>query len=224
MQQIKVSVDAVVFGYFEKSSLHLLLIRRNIEPFKNQWAIPGGLVQEDEDIDTAALRELEEEAGIRPGYLEQLYTFGQVQRDPRGRVVSVAYYGLVNPSYHKLKADTDAADARWFSIDKLPILAFDHQHIVEQALNRLRSKIKYAPVGFNLLHDEFSFSDLEDLYQTIIGQPIDRRNFRKKILSFGLLEQTPRFRKEGSGRPGRLYTFNQQKYQELTDKGFFFEI
>lgn len=224
MQHIKVSVDAVVFGYFEKSVMHLLLIKRNIAPFKGQWALPGGLVLDEEDLDTAAWRELKEEAGIQPDYLEQLYTFGKVARDPRNRVVSVVYFGLVNPSYHRLQADTDAADAHWFSIDRLPELAFDHQAIIEKALDRLRTKIQYEPIGFNLLQKEFSFSDLEDLYQTIVGNPIDRRNFRKKIMGYGLLDETQKLRKEGSGRPSKLFTFNQKKYNELAKKGFYFEI
>ncbi|QES90704.1 NUDIX hydrolase [Rhizosphaericola mali] len=224
MQKIKVSVDGVVFGYFEKSALHILLIQRNIEPFKGKWALPGGLVHDDEDLDAAVLRELQEEAGIRPDFLEQLYTFGKVDRDPRNRVISVVYFGLVNPSYHKLHADTDAADARWFSIDQLPELAFDHEAIFEKALSRLRTKIQYEPIGFNLLNTEFPFSDLEDLYQTIIGESIDRRNFRKKIMSYGLLDETNKIRKEGSGRPGKLFKFNKEKYQSLAEKGFYFEI
>lgn len=224
MQQIKISVDGVVFGYFEKNALHILLIKRNIEPFKGKWALPGGLVHDDEDLDAAVLRELEEEAGIRPDFLEQLYTFGKVGRDPRNRVVSVVYVGLVNPSYHKLQADTDAADAKWFGIDALPELAFDHQEIFEKALVRLRSKIQYEPIGFNLLNTEFPFSDLEDLYQTIVGEPIDRRNFRKKIMGYGLLDETNKVRKEGSGRPGKLFKFNKKKYNSLAQKGFYFEI
>ncbi|OPC17698.1 NUDIX hydrolase [Elizabethkingia meningoseptica] len=224
MQHIKVAVDAVVFGYFDKEDLQILLIKRKIEPFKGSWALPGGLVLDDEDLDDAVKRELYEEAGIKPDFLEQLYSFGNVGRDPRNRVVSVAYLGLVNPSYFELFADSDAEDAQWFSIHKLPQLAFDHQKIIDTALKRLRTKIQYQPVGFNLLNEEFPFSDLENLYKAIIGQEIDRRNFRKKIMSYGLLNETNNFKKEGSGRPGKMFTFNQEKYQALEEQGFYFEI
>lgn len=224
MQHIKVAVDAVVFGYFEKEDLQILLIKRKIEPFKGSWALPGGLVLDDEDLDDAVKRELYEEAGIKPDFLEQLYSFGKVGRDPRNRVVSVAYLGLVNPSYFELFADSDAEDAQWFSIHKLPQLAFDHQKIIDTALKRLRTKIQYQPVGFNLLNEEFPFSDLENLYKAIIGQEIDRRNFRKKIMSYGLLNETNNFKKEGSGRPGKMFTFNQEKYKALEEQGFYFEI
>ena len=224
MQHIKVAVDAVVFGYFDKEDLQILLIKRKIEPFKGIWALPGGLVLDDEDLDDAVKRELYEEAGIKPDFLEQLYSFGNVGRDPRNRVVSVAYLGLVNPSYFELFADSDAEDAQWFSIHKLPQLAFDHQKIIDTALKRLRTKIQYQPVGFNLLNEEFPFSDLENLYKAIIGQEIDRRNFRKKIMSYGLLNETNNIKKEGSGRPGKMFTFNQEKYKVLEEQGFYFEI
>lgn len=224
MQHIKVAVDAVVFGYFDKEDLQILLIKRKIEPFIGSWALPGGLVLDDEDLDDAVKRELYEEAGIKPDFLEQLYSFGNVGRDPRNRVVSVAYLGLVNPSYFELFADSDAEDAQWFSIHKLPQLAFDHQKIIDTALKRLRTKIQYQPIGFNLLNEEFPFSDLENLYKAIIGQEIDRRNFRKKIMSYGLLNETNNFKKEGSGRPGKMYTFNQEKYKALEEQGFYFEI
>ena len=199
MQDIKVAVDAVVFGYFEKKDLHILLIKRKIDPYKGSWALPGGLVLNDENLDDAVTRELYEEAGIKPDFLEQLYTFGNLGRDPRNRVVSVAYLGLVNPSSHDIVADTDAEEVQWFSINKLPALAFDHQTIIDLALERLRNKIKYQPIGFNLLHEEFIFSELENLYQTIVGKNIDRRNFRKRILSFDLITETQKLHKEGSG-------------------------
>ncbi|WP_419869332.1 NUDIX hydrolase [Chryseobacterium sp. CT-SW4] len=224
MQNIKVAVDAVIFGYFDRKDLQVLLIKRKIDPFKGGWALPGGLVLDNENLDTAVKRELYEEAGIKPDFLEQLYTFGNVGRDPRNRVVSVAFLGLVNPSYHRLFADSDAEDAQWFSIKQLPGLAFDHHEIIDTALKRLRTKIQYQPIGFNLLNEEFPFSDLEHLYTTIIGQEIDRRNFRKKIMSYELLNETEHFKKEGSGRPGKLFTFNQKKYKELEEQGFYFEI
>ena len=224
LQDIKVAVDAVIFGYFDKKDLQVLLIKRNTDPFKGGWAIPGGLVLDDEDLDDAVKRELQEEAGIKPDFLEQLYTFGNVGRDPRNRVVSVTYLGLVNPSYHELFADSDADDAQWFSVNQLPELAFDHHTIIDVALKRLRTKIQYQPVGFNLLDEEFVFSDLENLYKTIVGKEIDLKKKKKKIMSYGLLNETTHFKKEGSGRPGKLFTFNQEKYKALEEEGFYFEI
>jgi len=224
MQNIKVAVDAVVFGYFENRELHILLIKRNIEPFLYSWALPGGLVKNEETLEEAISRELHEETGVNTTFIEQLYTFGELNRDPRNRVISVAYLGLVNPKSYDLKASTDASDAQWFSINNLPNLAFDHLTIVTKALERLRTKIQYQPIGFNLLKTEFAFSDLESLYQSILGRDIDRRNFRKKIMSYNLLIETKNLRKEGSGRPARLFQFNQEKYQSLEKQGFYFEI
>src|ERR1700761_3273913 len=154
-QNIKVSVDAVVFGYTSKEGLLLLLIKRNIDPFKNTWALPGGLVLDDESLEAAVERELKEEAGISINYLEQLYSFGKPGRDPRNRVVSITYYGLIRPDAFELKASTDASDARWFNIKKLPELAFDHREIINTALQRLKGKLLYEPIGFELLDERF---------------------------------------------------------------------
>ncbi|SIQ08128.1 8-oxo-dGTP diphosphatase [Chryseobacterium sp. RU37D] len=224
LEDIKVTVDAVIFGYFKKNDLQLLLIQRNIKPFKGDWALPGRLVLNNENLDDAVKRELYEKTGIRPDFLEQLYTFGNVDRDPRNRVVSIAYLGLVNPSYHKVFADSDVEDVQWFSVNQLPKLAFDHQIIIDVALKRLRKKIQYQPIAFNLLNEEFAFSDLENLYKTIIGKEIDRRNFRKKIMSYELLNETNNLKKEGSGRPSKLFIFNQEKHRGLEEEGFYFEI
>nr|BFF38606.1 hypothetical protein BACY1_04110 [Tenacibaculum mesophilum] len=179
-QNIKVAVDAVVFGYQQKE-LSVLLIKRGIEPFKGAWALPGGLVLENESLEHAVERELLEETGVTIDYLEQLYTFGTPKRDPRNRVISVTYFGLVSPNHFKISADTDAAEVQWFPIHELPKLAFDHNRILTTALQRLQNKINYQPIGFELLKKEFPFSDLENLYQTILNQKIDRRNFRKKL-------------------------------------------
>ena len=220
---IRLAVDAVVFGYAEQR-LHLLLIRRNIEPFEGEWALPGGQVLYDESLEAAVERELQEETGIRINYLEQLYTFGQPGRDPRNRVVSVTYFALVNPNQFDLAAATDAADARWFPCEKLPALAFDHTHIVEYALKRLRAKLSYEPIGLNLLERDFLFSDLEKLYESILGRTIDRRNFRKKFLSFGILSETSIRHSGHKGRPGALFRFDVEKYSALKEKGFLFDI
>ncbi|CAL2083308.1 8-oxo-dGTP diphosphatase [Tenacibaculum sp. 190524A02b] len=223
IQDIKVAVDAVVFGY-DKKQLSVLLIKRGVQPFKNSWALPGGLVKENESLEEAVQRELEEETGVTIDYLEQLYTFGKPGRDPRNRVVSVTYFGLVSPQHFKIAAATDAAEVQWFSINELPELAFDHSIILDKALKRLQSKINYQPIGFELLKKEFPFSDLENLYQTILDRKIDRRNFRKKILSFDILIETDKIHKPSSGRPAKLFKFNSEKYKELEDKGFHFEI
>lgn len=222
-QNIKVAVDAVVFGYQQKE-LSVLLIKRGIEPFKGTWALPGGLVLENESLEHAVERELLEETGVTIDYLEQLYTFGTPKRDPRNRVISVTYFGLVSPNHFKISADTDAAEVQWFPIHELPKLAFDHNLILTTALQRLQNKINYQPIGFELLKKEFPFSDLENLYQTILNQKIDRRNFRKKIMSFGILTETDKIHQPSSGRPAKLFKFNAKKYKELEKKGFHFEI
>ncbi|MGB0870546.1 MAG: NUDIX hydrolase [Flavobacteriales bacterium] len=222
-QNIFMAVDAVVFGYHDKK-LHLLLIQSAFGTKHDQWALPGGFVKDTETLDQAVKRELVEETGVNANYLEQLYTFSDVDRDPRQRVVSVAYLGLINPKNYLLKADTDVKDTRWFPIDEIPKLAFDHQNILKKGKERLISKINYQPIGFELLKKEFPFSDLENLYQTILDKKIDRRNFRKKILSFGILEETDKIFQGKGGRPAKLFRFNEKKYQELEKKGFHFEI
>ncbi|HTD42342.1 MAG TPA: NUDIX domain-containing protein [Mucilaginibacter sp.] len=225
LQNIKVAVDAVVFGYTSKEGLSVLLIKRNIKPFKDSWALPGGLVGDHESLEDAIQRELKEETGININYLEQLYSFGKPERDPRNRVISVTYYGLVKPDAFELRADTDAADVAWFNIKKLPQLAFDHNEIIGVAHERLKCKILYQPVGFELLEEKFPFSELEKLYMAVLDRRIDRRNFKKKITKFGFLEETEEKQSlNGAGRPGNLFRFNEEKYFHLTKKGISFEI
>lgn len=223
-QNIKLAVDAIVFGYSD-NALHVLLIKQKFGILKNQWALVGGFVKDNEPLTVAVNRELEEEAGIKVNFLEQLHTFGDdIHRDPRFRVISVAYFALVNSTKLVLKADTDAEDAQWFPVNNLPYLAFDHKLIVETALRRLKSKLTYQPIGFDLLPKEFLFSDLENLYCTILEKEIDRRNFRKKILGFEIVEETEKFGKKIKGRPAKLYRFNKLKYSKLIKEGFLFEI
>ncbi|WP_106792597.1 NUDIX domain-containing protein [Aquimarina sp. Aq78] len=222
-QNIKVAVDAVVFGYKDKR-LNVLLIKRDINPFKGSWALPGGLVLENESLEQAVVRELKEETNVTIDYLEQLYSFGDPGRDPRNRVVSVTYFALVKPEHYAIKADTDAQDVAWFDMTELPDLAFDHIHILETAKKRLQNKLTYEPVGFDLLADKFLFSDLEKLYMTILQKVIDRRNFRKKILSFGILEELDEKISEGRGRPANLFKFNKKQYFKLKEEGFLFDI
>ncbi len=223
IQNIKLAVDAVVFGY-KNNELHILLIKRKVAPFQGSWALPGGLVMDDESLEHAVERELKEETNVRINYLEQLYSFGTPGRDPRNRVVSVAYFALVKPENFEIKADTDAADVAWFTIDKLPELAFDHQEILDKAKSRLKNKLTYEPIGFDLLDTKFLFSDLEKLYMSILQKKIDRRNFRKKFLSFNILEELDEKVSEGRGRPANLFRFKKKEYFELVEKGFLFDI
>ncbi len=220
---IALTVDCVVFG-FDVGDLKVLLIEREIPPFKGKWALPGGFVLVDETVEDAARRELEEETGITKLYLEQLYTFGELNRDPRERVVTVAYYALVKLSDHRIRAASDAAQAAWFSVDDLPKLAFDHARIVDMALTRLQGKVRYQPIGFELLPPKFTLSQLQHLYETILERPLDKRNFRKKILSMGFLLELDEIEQDVAHRAARLYSFDRKKYEQLVRAGFNFEI
>src|SRR5215472_17532149 len=175
------TVDCVVFG-FDGGDLKVLLIQRALEPFKGRWALPGGFVRVDETLDDAARRELAEETGLKNVFLEQLYSFGKVDRDPRERVVSVAYYALVKLQDYRARAATDAANAKWFPVSGLPQLAFDHANILETALARLEGKVRYQPIGFELLPQKFTLSQLQHLYEAVLGAANDKRNFSKKVL------------------------------------------
>jgi 8-oxo-dGTP diphosphatase len=217
------TVDCVVFG-FDKAEVKVLLIQRGLEPFKGRWALPGGFVRVEETVDDAARRELEEETGLKNVFLEQLYTFGALNRDPRERVVSIAYYSLVKLSDHRAKAATDAADAEWFSISKVPKLAFDHADILEAALSRLKAKVRYQPIGFELLPPKFTLSQLQDLYEAVLENALDKRNFRKKVLSFDLLIPLQETQMAGRHRPAQLFEFDADKYEKLKKRGFNFEL
>ena len=224
MQNIRIAVDAVVFGY-SNNTLQALLIQQKFGTQNSIWALPGGLVKNDESLIDAVKRELKEETNVTAKYLEQLYTFGdEINRDHRNRVISVAYFALLDSTKLSIKADTDAENVHWFGIDEIPTLAFDHNQIVIQAFKRLKSKLTYQPIGFDLLPKQFLFSELENLYCSILGKEIDRRNFRKKILSFGIIEETDQFSSSKSGRPAKLFQFNNKKYKELEKEGFHFEI
>lgn len=217
------TVDCVVFG-FDEGALKVLLIERDRPPFRGRWAIPGGFVDMDESLETAARRELQEETGVRDVYLEQLYTFGDPDRDPRGRVVSVAYFALVKLSRHQVRAATDARDAAWFPISDLPRLAFDHAGMLDTALRRLKGKVRYAPIGFELLPAKFTLSELQHLYEVILERPLDKRNFRKKILRMHVLEDLGETQRDVAHRAARLYRFNPKTYRALQKKGFHFEL
>ncbi len=208
-QSIAVTVDTVLFTLRERD-LHVLLVQRNHPPFEGQWAIPGGFVDRSEPLETAARRELREETGLDDVYLEQLYTFGDPQRDPRGRIVSVAYFGLVRASQHDLQVSNESRDVRWFNVQQLPELAFDHDQIVRYALDRLRSKLEYTTLAFQLLAEYFTLPELQQTYEQILGEQLDRGNFYRKIKESGVIEPVGRQR-EGKGRPAALYRFRAEQ-------------
>jgi ADP-ribose pyrophosphatase YjhB (NUDIX family) len=216
---MKVTVDIVIFT-IQEGVLKVLLVKRRIAPYLGQFAIPGGFVLEDEDLDQAALRELREETGVADVYLEQLYSFGKVDRDPRGRVVTVAYFALISAD-RKLKAGSDAAEAAWYPLDDLPRLAFDHKTILNYALERLRNKLEYTTVGFQLLPEKFTLTELQAVYEAILGKKLDKRNFRRKMSVLKILKPLPEYRRGGQ-RPAQLYRFVAGRFEKLKDKGILF--
>lgn len=219
------TVDCVIFGLdLEEENLRVMLIERDLEPFAGMWAIPGGFVRNGESLEQAALRELQEETGITDVFLEQLYTFGDPGRDPRGWVVSVAYYALVSPEKHSIAATTDARQARWFPVTALPRLAFDHDEILTVALGRIRGKLTYAPIGFELLPQKFTIKQLQKLYEIVLGRKLDNRNFRKKIFSMDVLRELDEMQKGVPHRAARLYKFDERKYRQSVKRGLSFEL
>ena len=220
-----VTVDCVVFGVdLDQHDLTVLLIQRDRPPFQDKWALPGGYVHLDESLEQAARRELAEETNLSNVYLEQLYTFGDVDRDPRGRIVTVAYYALVNLHGYTVHGDTDARDAAWFAVEDTPDLAFDHERILAVAHERLRNKVRYEPIGFELLPPKFTLTQLQHLYEIILGMSLDKRNFRKKVLSLGILLALDEIEKDVMHRAARLYRFDKSAYQNKTRQGFNFQI
>ena len=221
MQRVsQVTVDLVIFTIREHR-LEVLLIERALPPFEGRWALPGGFIRDGESLEQAALRELEEETGVRDVYLEQLYTFGDPGRDPRGRVVTVAYYALIAAGNAQLVASTDARAARWWPVAKHPRLAFDHDRILDYAVERLRNKLEYTTVGFQLLPRRFTLTELQRVYEAILGRPLDKRNFRRKLGLLGILKPIKERRRE-LGRPAQLYEFSVQEFKKLKDIGIIF--
>lgn len=222
---MKVTVDAVVFAYINKE-LNVLLINRAFPPFKDQLALPGGFMEEKENAYDSVIRKLKEETNVELNYIEQLYTFTAIDRDPRERIISIAYYALINPDNHELTTNIHASAVQWHPLKSLKLneLAFDHGKIIHWARLRLSNKIKYEPIGFELLPKQFTMTDLYDLYHTVLGADLDRRNFIKKINSYGLLKETKHKTTGHVGRRGQLFEFDKKKYDALLKKGFNFDI
>ena len=216
-----VTTDCVIFG-FDGVKLKVLLIERGLEPFKGRWAFPGGFIKMDESAEEGALRELQEETGLTGAYIKQFHTFTDPNRDPRERVITIAYYALVR--IQDVKGGDDAAKAQWFDLEEVPALAFDHDRILRKAMQELRKQIHFEPIGFELLPEKFSMSALQHLYEAILDVKFDRRNFSKKMLHFGLLDQLDEKAKVSQAKESILYTFNAERYNEMKQKGFQLEF
>ncbi len=205
-----VTTDIVIFTIRDQR-LQLLLIKRREAPYRGKWALPGGFLQMDETLDECAVRELKEETGVANVYLEQLYTFGEVKRDPRERVVSVAYYALIPSDKLNIRPSTDADAVGWFTLDELPKLAFDHDEIVEMAHERLTAKLDYSTIAFQFLPKEFTLTEIQQVYEIILQESIDKRNFRKSILALDAVVETKKMKSEGAHRPAMLYKLRNPK-------------
>ena len=214
------TVDIVIFT-LSKGSLQVLLVKRGVPPFEGQFAVPGGFIRGDESLEEAALRELHEETGVRNVFLEQLYTFGDPKRDPRGRVITVAYYALIASDKLSLVAGADAAEAQWFPASSLPPLAFDHKSILDYALERLRNKLEYTTVGFQLVPEKFTLGELQAVYEAILGRQLDKRNFRRKLSLLGILKPLREWQRTGR-KPAQLFRFAAARFEKLRDKGILF--
>lgn len=218
---LRVSVDTVAFAIHD-GLLEVLLIKRKHDPFKSSWALPGGFILEaDNSLEEACARELAEQTNVTNIYLEQLYSFGDQGRDPRGRVVSVAYLALLREEELELKASSNASGVAWWPVNDLPQLAFDHGHIVTYGHQRLKYKIEYSPAAFKLLPSKFTLRDLQVVYEAVLNKTIDNRNFRKKFLSSGVLEELDETTQESSFRPARLYSFSDDRFDHLPDRPVF---
>lgn len=220
-EQLRVTVDILAFAV-HAGALEVLLVKRKYDPFRSAWALPGGfLTDKDQTLDAAAERELFEETNVNNVYLEQLYTFGDKGRDPRGRVVTVSYLALLREEELEIKASSDASGVAWWPVKELPTLAFDHAEIIAYGLKRLRYKIEYTPAAFSLLPKKFTLRDLQVVYESILDHEIDNRNFRKKFLGAGILKQLDETSQEGSYRPARLYEFSEPDFEKLPDRPVF---
>ncbi len=237
--RFRLTVDCVVFGLdFESNSLKLVLVKRGEEPFKDCWSLPGGFVYGQEETIEAARRTLAAKTGLTDVFLEQLYTFDSLERDERAgnglnsdvdRIISVAYFALVSPAQHQIQqtSGSNAIDAQWFAVDdlsKLDCLSFDHASIIEMAIERLRGKLSYVPIGFELLERKFTLKQLQRVYEIVLGHDLDSSNFRRRALRMEILEPLKEKQESVSHRPAQLYRFNEKRYRQLVKKGFDFEL
>lgn len=217
------TVDNVIFG-FDDSDLKVLLIKRIEEPYLHHWGLPGYFVKPEEDLNTAARRILWELAGLDNVYLEQVKTFGAVDRHPLGRVITTAYFSLVKVAAFNPRPDSIASEVRWFSLSNLQDLAFDHAVIIDECYQRLKRQVRARPIGFELLPPKFTLTELQHLYEAILETTLEKRNFRKKILSMNLLIDLNEMQEGVAHRPAKLYQFDRNKYEELLKAGFNFEV
>lgn len=216
-----VTTDCVIFGY-DGTKLNVLLIERGIEPFKGRWAFPGGFIKMDETALMGAKRELLEETGLKDAYIRQFHTFSEVDRDPRERVITIAYYALVRIS--EVKGGDDAARAKWFPLDQIPSLAFDHDMILRRATAELRKQIHFEPIGFELMPEKFTMTQLQHLYEAILDVKFDRRNFCNKMLKLGILTELEEKLTLVNKKVAFLYKFNPESYKQMKEKGFRLEF
>ncbi|GAB5553091.1 MAG: NUDIX domain-containing protein [Saprospiraceae bacterium] len=220
--RVLLAVDCIIFG-FDKSKIKLLVFQRKVDPEAGNWSLLGRFVESDESVINAATRVVEESTGLQDIYLEELRTYGAVDRDPGARVVSIAHYALIRIDESNLTS-VEAFNAKWFDFDELPSLIFDHQQMVIDGMAKLRRKVRYRPIGFELLPEKFTIPQLKTLYEAILQKPLDRRNFRKKILSMDILEKLSEKDKSTSRKGAYLYRFNQHNYEALLKEGIHFEL
>lgn len=217
------SVDNVIFG-FDGGDLKVLLIKRSNMLFPDSWALPGDLVYPNEDISTAASRVLDQLTGLKGVFLEQVKAFGAVDRHPLGRVITIAYYSLVNPSSFKLQPSSFASAAAWVSVSEVEKLAFDHNLILKSSIEQLRLRVRTAPVGFELLPHRFTLTELQQLYEAVLGVKLDKRNFRKKMLALNFVQDSNELQAGVSHRPAKLYEFDETHYSQLVSEGYEFAL
>jgi len=211
------TVDCVIFG-FQDGKIKLLLTERNEYPFKDTWSLPGFFVNNDEEMETAVMRILYEHTGLKDIFLEQLSAFAGLKRHPSGRILTVAYYALLQLDNMKIKPKPVTSymkQAQWFAVDEIPELAFDHRQIVDLSLEKIRRKISYSPIAFELLPEKFTLTQLQMVYEAILGKTLDKRNFRKKMLNYGFLKELPEVQKGVSYRAARLYKLDKRKYIKI---------
>lgn len=220
---LAVSIDCVVFG-FDGEDLKVLLIERGEDPYKGKWALPGDLLVPDKDLNSSVNKVLYDLTGLSDLYFEQVETFGETDRHPLGRVLTTGYYTLVKINDYKLNPSSFASEAKWFSVSRVCPLAFDHNKILNRCINRLKKSVRIKPIGFELLPPHFTLSELQALYESILGVELDKRNFRKKILNMNFLRDTDNVQQNVSHRPAKLFEFDERKYNELKNKGFNFEV